>query len=54
MPMIRVFGMAVIAISWVMVLIGFFKNSQLQKQGYFMFFIGLVIFVGSYLPELTK
>lgn len=54
MPMTRVFGMAVIAISWVMVLIGFFKNSQLQKQGYFMFFIGLVIFVGSYLPELTK
>ena len=54
MPMTRVFGMAVIAISWVMVLIGFFKNSGLQKQGYMAFFIGLLIFIGSYLPELTK
>lgn len=54
MPMTRVFGMAVIAISWVMVLVGFFKNSDLQKQGYMVFFIGLLIFIGSYLPELIK
>ncbi len=54
MPMTRVFGMAVIAISWVMVLVGFFKHSDLQKQGYWIFFIGLLIFIGSYLSELTK
>lgn len=53
-PMIRVFGMTVIAISWAMVLIGFFKNSDLQKQGYFVFFVGLLIFIGSYISELTK
>lgn len=54
MPMTRVFGMAVIAISWGMVLVGFFKNSELQKQGYWIFFIGLLIFIGSYLHELIK
>lgn len=52
--MIRIFGMIVIAISWVMVLIGFFQSSDLQKQGYKIFFVGLIIFIGSYLSSYLR
>lgn len=52
--MVRIFGMVVIAVSWAMVLVGFFKNSDLQKQGCFVFLIGLLIFIGSYISELIK
>ena len=49
MPMIRIFGMVLLVISWVMELIGFScRKSDLQKRGYVVFFIGLLIFGGSY------
>ena len=50
MPMIRIFGMVLLVISWVMELIGYSYNrkSDLQKQGCMVFIIGLLIFGGSY------
>ena len=49
MPTIRVFGIVVLIISWVMVLIGYScGKSDLQKQGCMVFIIGLLIFGGSY------
>ena len=39
MPMIRIFGIVLLIISWLMVLIGYsYKKSDLQKQGYMVFF----------------
>ena len=49
MPMIRIFGIVLLIISWLMVLIGYsYKKSDLQKQGCMVFIIGLLIFAGSY------
>jgi hypothetical protein len=49
MPMIRIFGMVLLVISWVMELIGYsYRKSDLQKQGCMVFIIGLLIFGGSY------
>ena len=49
MPMIRVFGIELLVISWVMELIGYsYRKSDLQKQGCMVFVIGLLIFGGSY------
>ena len=49
MPMIRIFGIVLLIISWLMVLIGFsYRKSDLQKQGCMVFIIGLLIFAGSY------
>ena len=47
MPMIRIFGMVLLVISWVMELIGYsYRKSDLQKQGCMVFIIGLLIFGG--------
>ncbi len=54
MPMTRVFGMTVIAISWVMILVGYFNNSDLKKQGYTALFFGCIILLGSYLSPFLK
>ena len=49
MPMIRVFGIVLLVISWLMVLIGYScKKSDLLKQGCMVFLIGVLIFGGSY------
>ena len=54
MPMIRVFGMIVIVISWIMILVGFFNGSDLKKQGYTALFFGCIIFLGSYLSSYLR
>ncbi len=54
MPATRVFGMTIIAISWIMILVGYFNDSDLKKQGYTGLFFGCIILLGSYLTSFLR